>query len=74
MRRVVMGTEATIAAALAACHGGTTINTASIERLNATLRDRLAPLVRRRMPAHGTALIEDGGAPAAAGLHLLLGP
>ncbi len=61
VRRVVVGTEATGAAALAARHGGTTINTASIERLNATLRDHLAPLVcRRRTPAHGTALIENG--------------
>ncbi len=65
VRRVVVGTEATVAAALAARHGGTTINTASIERLNATLRERLAPLVRRRRtPAQGTALIEGG-------LHLL---
>jgi hypothetical protein len=65
VRRVVVGTEATVAAALAASHGGTAINTAYIERLNATLRERLAPLVRRRhAPAHGTALVEDG-------LHLL---
>ena len=64
-RRVVVGTEATVAAALAASHGGATINTAYVERLNATLRERLAPLVRRRRtPAHGTALIESG-------LHLL---
>ncbi len=63
--RVVVGTEATVAAALATSHGGTTINTAYIERLNATLRERLAPLVRRRRtPAQGTALIEGG-------LHLL---
>ncbi len=65
VRRVIVGTEATVAAALAASHGGTTINTAYIERLNATLRERLAPLVRRRRaPAHGMALVEDG-------LHLL---
>ncbi len=57
--RVVVGTEATVAAARAARHGGTTINTAYIERLNATLRERLVPLVhRRRAPAHGTALVE----------------
>ncbi len=60
-RRVVVGTEATVAAALAASHGGTTINTAYIERLNATLRECLAPLVRRRRaPAHGPALVESG--------------
>ncbi len=61
VRRVVVGTEAMVAAALAASHGGTTINTAYIERLNATLRERLAPLVRRRRaPAHGAALVESG--------------
>ena len=65
VRRVVVGTEATVAAALAASHGGTTINTAYSERLNATLRERLAPLVRRwRTPAHSSALVEGG-------LHLL---
>lgn len=65
VRRVVVGTEATVAAALAASHGGTGINTAYIERLNATLRERLAPLVRRhRTPAQGAPLI-------ASGLHLL---
>jgi len=65
VRRVVVGTEATVAAALAASHGGTTINTAYSERLNATVRERLAPLVRRRRaPAQGTALVEGG-------LHLL---
>jgi transposase-like protein len=61
VRRVAVGTEATVTAALAASHGGTVINTAYIERLNATLREHLAPLVRRRRtPAHGTALIESG--------------
>jgi len=65
VRRIVVGTEATLSAALAASHGGTTINTAYIERLNATLRERLAPLVRRRRaPAQDTALLESG-------LHLL---
>ena len=64
-RRVVAGTEATVAAALTASHGGTAINTAYIERFNATLRERLAALVRRRRtPAHGTPLVESG-------LHLL---
>ena len=45
--RVVCGTPAAMAAALAATHGGTVINTAYIERLNATFRAHLAPLVRR---------------------------
>ncbi len=57
----LLGGLVTVAAALAASHGGTTINTAYIERLNATLRERLAPLVRRRRaPAHGPALVESG--------------
>jgi hypothetical protein len=61
VQRIVVGTEEAVAAALAASHGGTTINTAYIERLNATLREHLAPLVRRRRtPAQGTALIENG--------------
>jgi len=65
VRRVVVGTEATVGAALAASHGGATINTAYSERLNAKLRERLALLVRRRRaPAHGAALSESG-------LHLL---
>ncbi len=65
VRRVVGGTEATVAAALAARHGGTPITTASSARLNATVRARLAPLTRRRRtPAHGAALVEGG-------LHLL---
>ena len=46
-QRVVDGTAAAITTALAATRSGTTINTAYIERLNATFRSRLAPLVRR---------------------------
>jgi transposase-like protein len=45
-RRVVRGTEAAIAAVLSAT-AGNSINTAYIERLNATFRASLAPLVRR---------------------------
>jgi transposase-like protein len=45
--RVVCGTPAAVAAAQAATHGGTVINTAYIERLNATFRQHLVPLVRR---------------------------
>jgi hypothetical protein len=47
VHRVVCGTAAAIAAQLAATGGGTVINTAYIERLNATFRQHLAPLVRR---------------------------
>ena len=52
-RRVVRGTAEAIAAVLAATGSGTGINTADIERLNATFRAALAPLVRRgRAIAH----------------------
>jgi transposase-like protein len=60
-RQVVRGTEAAIAAVLAATHSGTGINTAYIERLNATFRASLAPLVRRgRAIAHTEALLTAG--------------
>jgi hypothetical protein len=45
--RVAQGTVAAVAAVLAATRSGQQINTAFIERLNATFRARLAPLVRR---------------------------
>jgi transposase-like protein len=51
--RVVRGTDGAISAALLATGGGTQINTAYIERLNATFRSALAVLVRRgRAIAH----------------------
>lgn len=57
-RRVVRGTEAAIAAVLAATHSGTGIKTPDIERLNATLRASLVPLVRRsRAMAHTEAVV-----------------
>jgi hypothetical protein len=60
-RRVVRGTEAAISARLAATHSGTGINTADIERLNATFRASLAPLVRRgRAIAHTEAALTAG--------------
>jgi transposase-like protein len=60
VRRAVVGTEEAVAQALVRT-GGTTINTAYIERFNALLRAELAPLVRRRRtPAHGTALLTSG--------------
>jgi transposase-like protein len=46
-RRVVVGTAAAIAAVLTATGTGTGINTASIERLNATFRGAVCALVRR---------------------------
>jgi hypothetical protein len=45
--RVAQGTAAAVAAVLEATRSGQQINTAFIERLNATFRARLAPLVRR---------------------------
>jgi len=46
-RRVICGTAVALAAALRASGGGTQINTAYIERLNATFRGALPPRVRR---------------------------
>lgn len=46
-QRAVVGTLAAITQRICATGGGTMINTAYIERLNATFRQRLAPLTRR---------------------------
>jgi hypothetical protein len=60
-RRVVRGTDAAIAAVLATTGGGSGIKTADIERLNATCRASLAPLVRRgRAMAHTEAGLTAG--------------
>jgi transposase-like protein len=60
-RRVVRGTETAMTAMLAATRSGTGINTAYIERLNATFRASLAPLVRRgRAIAHTEAVLTAG--------------
>lgn len=60
-RRLVQGTQTAIGAVLAATHTGTEINTAYIERLNATFRSALACLVRRgRAIAHTEALLNAG--------------
>jgi transposase-like protein len=59
--RVVRGTAEAIAAVLGASGGGTRINTAYIERLNATFRGALAPLVRRsRAIAHTESVLTAG--------------
>jgi hypothetical protein len=60
---VVRGTAEAVAAALAATQGSATavVNTAYVERLNATFRARLAPLARRtRAGVHRTATLEAG--------------
>lgn len=61
-RRVVLGSAAAVAAVLTTASGGRhQINTAYIERLNATFRACLAPLARRtRTLAHGEALLTAG--------------
>jgi hypothetical protein len=60
-RRVVHGTLAGIEAVLTATATGTVINTAYIERLNATFRAHLAPLTRRgRAIAHTEAILTAG--------------
>src|SRR5262249_60282856 len=63
-RRVVRGTEAALAAVPVATGTGTGINTADIERLNATSRGALSPRVRR-----GRAIARDAGA-LTAGMYL----
>ena len=60
-QRVVRGTAEAIGAVLEATATGTGIHTAYIERLNATFRSHLAPLVRRgRAIAHTRATLEAG--------------
>lgn len=62
-RRVVQGTATAVQARLAATQGNAAavVNTAYVERLNATFRARLAPLVRRtRAAARQAATIEAG--------------
>jgi transposase-like protein len=60
-RRVVRGTAEAIAAVLTATGSGIGINTAYIERLNATFRASLAPLVRRgRAIAHTETMLTAG--------------
>jgi transposase-like protein len=59
--RVARGTSEAITAVLTKTGGGTGINTAYIERLNATFRSALAPLVRRgRALAHKEAVLTAG--------------
>src|SRR5438105_7287942 len=60
-QRVVRGTAEAIRAVLEATATGTGIHTSYIERLNATFRSHLAPLVRRgRAIAHTCATVEAG--------------
>jgi len=60
-RRIVQGSRARVAAVRRRSQGGAVINTAYIERLNATFRERWAPLVRRgRALARQTRTLEQG--------------
>ncbi len=60
-QRVVRGCRGAVAATLLATQGTATINTAYIERLNATFRARLAPLTRRgRAGVHHCATLTAG--------------
>ncbi len=59
--KVVRGTQEAIVAVLATTGGGNGINTAYIERLNATFRAALVPLVRRgRALAHKETVLSAG--------------
>lgn len=51
MRRIVQGSEETIQDLIRRSRGGTGINTAYIERLNATFRQRISSLTRRSRQA-----------------------
>ncbi len=60
-RRIIAGTPARVETLRRRSQGGGVINTAYIERLNATFRERLAPLVRRcRMLARHTLTLQHG--------------
>jgi transposase-like protein len=59
LRRIVQGTAAQVQGVLQTSQGGGVINTAYIERLNATFRQRLAALLRRgRALVRGPATLE----------------
>jgi transposase-like protein len=63
-RQIVQGSAEAVARVLEATRGGSVLNTAYIERLNATFRSALAPLVRR-----GRALVRTEAA-LTAGMYL----
>lgn len=60
-RRIVQGSQQQVESLLQRSQGGGVINTAYIERFNATCRQRLAPLARRtRCPAQQTDTLTMG--------------
>ena len=72
-QRIVRGTLATIVAALAATGGGKVINTAFIERLNATFRACCVPLVRRADARRAAVALAHRDATLVAGMFLVGG-
>ena len=73
-RRVVLGTAEAIAGVLSATGTGTGINTSYIERLNATFRASMCPLVRRgRAIARGEGVLTGVDVPGGMCVQLLLG-
>ncbi len=61
IRRLTLGTLAQASQLLQASRGGTTLNTAFIERFNGTMRERLATLTRKcRHAAHRLPALEAG--------------
>ena len=74
VRRIVRGTEETVQTRLSSTQGNekAVINTAYIERLQATLRSRLAPLARRtRAAVRQRGTLEGGHVVNRDGLQLL---
>ena len=71
VHRGLGGPAAAIATALVATHGGTVLNTASSERLKATVRQHLVPLVRRgRALARTTTRLTAGRSLVGCAYHL----
>lgn len=60
-RRIVQGTQAAVERLLMASQGGNVINTAFIERLNATFRQRISSLTRRSRQAARQAITLQAG-------------
>jgi IS1 family transposase len=74
-RRMAYGSLKRAAVLLRRSGGGTVLNTAFIERLNGTMRERLASLTRTcRHAAHRLEALHSGMYPASHHLQFLLGP
>ncbi len=74
-RKMAQGSLKQAQALLAASHGGTVLTTAFIERLNGTMRERLASLMRKcRHAARRLSTLESGMYPASMHVQLVLAP